>query len=116
MALYFVVFIDGSRNQFKLLNPLSSTLNQLRKLREIEFEKARANGTVIDVDTKQDMQNAKKIKGTCTEMCPAYEREEREAKFNLKKEELVSLRHPCGRVLPLTSEPAARRNGQPSRP
>lgn len=63
---------------------------QLHVLREQERKQAIANGEIDDPDNPNAPKRVGSLKGTCVEMCPRYEREEREHKFNVDRLELVS--------------------------
>jgi hypothetical protein len=65
---------------------------QLEQLRIQERKQAIAQGLIADPDKPTSLENAIEFVGTCTEMCPLFEREEREYKKNVHPLEQVSLR------------------------
>lgn len=93
--------LDGNRfDQVSILPRLCSRtirsspdcppFDQMRVMRERERLVAISRGEIQDPLAPQAHSSSSTFKGTCTDMCPAYEREEREAKFNVDKWELVS--------------------------
>lgn len=62
---------------------------QLEQQRIQERKQAIARGLIADPDKPTSLENAIEFVGTCTEMCPPFEREEREYKKNVHPLEQV---------------------------
>ncbi|CDZ98814.1 Nuclear protein export factor [Phaffia rhodozyma] len=63
---------------------------QLQRLREKERQNAIAKGLIQDPSAPSLHSDVRVFKGTCENMCPVYEIEEREAKLNVDKWELLA--------------------------
>ena len=63
---------------------------QLEQSRIQERKQAIAQGLIADPNKPTSLENAIEFVGTCTEMCPLFEREEREFKKNVHPLEQVS--------------------------
>lgn len=59
------------------------------KAREVERKKAIADGKMADPTARVQLENAITLVGTCTDMCPRFERYRRERENNLDKWEVV---------------------------
>lgn len=66
-------------------------LFQLKEDREIERQKAIANGIIADPEKKTTLENAIKPVGECEDMCPEYERAERIVQKTVDRWEKVSM-------------------------
>ena len=64
---------------------------QLKKLRAREREDAMRKGLIDDPDKPRKLQDAIKFTGTCQDMCPQFERLERELQHGLDQLEKVRL-------------------------
>ena len=62
---------------------------QLKKLRQAERERAIAEGKIADPNKQMRLEEAVTFVGECQDMCPEYEREEREFQNGLDKYEKV---------------------------
>lgn len=68
---------------------MSRSPRQLEQSRIQERKQAIAQGLIADPDKPTSLENAIEFVGTCTEMCPSFEREEREFKKNVHPLEQV---------------------------
>ncbi|KAJ1651866.1 actin cytoskeleton and mitosis protein [Dispira simplex] len=62
---------------------------ELKETREREREACIRQGLIPDPRKRQDLANAITLVGTCQDMCPLFEREEREYKNNVEKFEYI---------------------------
>lgn len=67
----------------------SYQLTQLKPLREKERRNAIAAGLIPDPLKPRKLDEALAFHATCTEMCPEFEREEREFQKNVDRWEMV---------------------------
>jgi hypothetical protein len=66
---------------------------QLKEGRQALREQAIAQGLIHDPNKRVGLEHAIDFRGTCQDMCPEYEREEREYQKSLDKLEMVSARN-----------------------
>jgi len=80
---------DGTRHLRFDSTVRGNRFEELKPLREQERLKAIRDGLIDDPDKPKQLDEALTFVGTCQEMCPEFEREQREFQKNVERWELV---------------------------
>src|ERR1700760_3545970 len=71
-----------------MLAQSSNRFEELKPLREVERQDAISKGLIADPLVPRSLEHALSFRGTCMDMCPEFEREQREYQKNIERWEI----------------------------
>lgn len=81
-------FTESAHRAARFDGMAGNKYEELKSLRQEERQRAIDNGLIDDPDRPKSLNQALKFVGTCQDMCPLYEREQREYQNSLEKWEI----------------------------